>query len=59
MSRIFIKLFLLVDYRDDRLMIVHGYKDENVNFKHIEKLIDALVENSKPHKLVVKIFIQK
>ncbi|KAI6182911.1 BMA-DPF-3, isoform a [Aphelenchoides bicaudatus] len=38
---------------ENRLLIVHGLIDENVHFSHIEKLINALVNAGKPHKLLI------
>lgn len=36
-----------VFYRPDRLLILHGLIDENVHFRHTEKLIDALIKAGK------------
>jgi len=38
---------------EDRLLIVHGLKDENVHFCNTAKLIDALVGALKPYNLYV------
>ena len=40
-------------FRSDRLLIVHGLMDENVHFKHTEKLLEALIKAAKPHRLQV------
>uniref|UniRef100_A0A914VL41 Dipeptidyl peptidase 9 n=1 Tax=Plectus sambesii TaxID=2011161 RepID=A0A914VL41_9BILA len=37
----------------DRLLILHGLIDENVHFRHTEKLIDALIKAGKPYRLQV------
>lgn len=34
-------------FRPDRLLILHGLIDENVHFRHTEKLIDALIKAGK------------
>lgn len=36
----------------NRLMLVHGKLDDNVHYKHIEKLITKLEEYNKPYELV-------
>jgi len=38
---------------EGRLLLIHGLKDENVHFVHTAKLIETLVERSKPYELFV------
>lgn len=38
---------------ENRLLVIHGLIDENVHFHHTEKLINALINAGKPHKLLV------
>ncbi|KAH7698153.1 CBR-DPF-3 protein, partial [Aphelenchoides avenae] len=38
---------------EGRLLIVHGLIDENVHFLHSERLINALISNGKPHRLLL------
>jgi dipeptidyl-peptidase 9 len=41
------------DEDGDRLVIVHGLRDENVHFAHTVALVDALVAANKPYRLLV------
>ena len=36
-----------------RLLIVHGFMDENVHFRHTETLVEALLKEGKPYQLQV------
>ncbi|VDN21904.1 unnamed protein product [Gongylonema pulchrum] len=37
----------------DRLLIVHGLIDDNVHFSHTGRLIEALIQAGKPHRLQI------
>ncbi|KAI9088833.1 dipeptidyl peptidase IV N-terminal region-domain-containing protein [Phlyctochytrium arcticum] len=38
---------------ENRLLIVHGLRDENVHFKHTQMLVSALVKRGKPHQVQI------
>jgi hypothetical protein len=43
----------LFNFRENRLLIVHGLIDENVHFQHSSILVNALVRACKPYRLQV------
>lgn len=46
-------LFLRLNFRGNRLLILHGMMDENVHFSHTAALIRALTEAGKPYDLQI------
>jgi len=42
-----------IDYRADRLLILHGMLDENVHLRHTERLIETLIRFGKPYQLQI------
>ena len=48
-------LIVLVFFRYNRLLIIHGLMDENVHFCHTAQLIQGLVMAGKPYQLSVSV----
>ncbi len=44
---------IIVCYRENRLLIIHGLIDENVHFFHTSALVSSLVKACKPYQLKV------
>lgn len=42
---------IIILYRENRLLLIHGLVDENVHFYHTSKLINALNKANKPYTL--------
>lgn len=45
--------YVLSDFRENRLLIIHGLIDENVHFYHTSQLISSMVKAGKPYQLQV------
>ena len=47
------ELMIILPFRENRLLIIHGMIDENVHFAHTSQLINALIRAGKPYQLQV------
>lgn len=52
-SELIITWVFFIDFRENRLLIIHGLIDENVHFSHTSKLIDAMAKEVKPYELQI------
>ena len=51
-------LVMLCHSRPNRLLILHGFLDENVHFFHTNFLVSQIIRAGKPYQLQVSIAIQ-
>ena len=51
----FCNSLILCDYRPNRLLILHGFLDENVHFFHTNFLVSQIIRAGKPYQLQVSI----
>ena len=49
--------YIIILYRYNRLLIVHGLIDENVLFRHTSALVDALNRSLKPYTLQASLLL--
>lgn len=48
---------MMLSFRENRLLIIHGLIDENVHFSHTSLLINTLIKYGKPYQLQVRLLL--